>query len=592
MTARGLGPFGSFARDLSGFMLGKGLGPAADLMEDKDGGAAKTWFAHGIFWFIIAATLSFLGMWTAYEPTALDSLSAIGYSPTEAQSIAAVHVVTAFGALSMVLMAGGFAVQSKLSNGRMANESTTALLAFVWSAVVGAGLILAHTDLIGTSLWFELPPIYYMLLSLLALPLFANHLLTMARSNSVVMIPQWFIVMGYAAFIWLGFQSMFLLGGENHTLSWLLVKVLFGGWLFSQALGIAHHVIPAKLGTPLWSRSLANLALLGTFLTFSPLGAEATVPEAGDFQRAVVAILLSLSLLPIIATVVNLTKTASGRAMESYGVKFTLVGTILLVPIALGSMFASVSAFGGGNELAHISSTFDMMAMWGVIGMIALGGVHLLFPEVSGRELFSSCKTKLTFWFATIGIIGFSSAQLIADYVNNSINAPDVVLALEDAGVSATGAGDVQIFAAMMFYGVALAGIFAAQNMLQGSFRGNLFSDAAPSVDSVPSQMDISGTTSIRSLLAAGAGADTILTVESGSSVGRISLADITPTEEPEEVEEVAETVEEQVEEEAVEIPANLSSLLKVELVNLANDLGISSKGTKAALIERINSVN
>ncbi len=587
LTITGLGPFGSFARDISSFMLGKGLGPAADLMEDQAGGAAKTWFAHGIFWFIIAATLSFLQMWTTYEPNALHSLGAIGYSPSAAETTAAIHVVTAFGALSMMLMAAGFATQGRLTNGRMANEATTALIAFAWSAVVAAGLILAHTDLIGTSSWFELPPVYYILLTFLALPLFVNHLLTMANSGTPVMIPQWFIVMGYAAFIWLGVVSMFLLTGENHTLSWLLVKVMFGGWLLSQALGIAHHVIPSALGVPLWSRSLATLTLFGTFLTFSPLGAVASVPSMGAFMQAMVAILLSLSLVPLIATVVNLTKTASGRVMESYGVKFTILGVILLIPISFGSLFASVSAFGGANELSHIASTLDTLALWGVIGMIALGSAHSLFPQVTGRDLFSCAKTKMTFWFATIGVVGFGTSQFIADYVNHSLSATDVSLALEEAGVSAAGAGEVQAFAAIMFYGVALAGIFAAQNMLQGSFRGTLLSDNAPAANVTTAQMAIGGTTSIRSLLAAGAGVDTVLTVDGGSTEGRISLADISPADEVAEEEDAQP--EEEDEEPAAEIPANLSKMLKGELVELAKAAGVSTSGTKSDLIERLS---
>nr|MBC8437958.1 hypothetical protein [Euryarchaeota archaeon] len=516
--------------------------------------------------------------------------------PTAAQSTAAVHVATAFGALSMLLMAAGFAIQSSLSGGRMANESTTALLAFAWSAVVAAGVVIANTDLIGASPWFELPAIYYAILALMALPIFVNHLLTMAQNDSPATVSQWFIVMGFAAFIWMGIHSMFLLSGENHTLSWLLVKVLFGGWLLSQALGVAHHVVPSKLGTPLWSRSLANLALFGTFLTFTPFGAEAAVPEMGDFQRAIVSILFSLSLLPIIATVVNLTKTASGRVFESYGVKFTMFGTVMLVPIGLGSLFASVSAFGGLNELGHISSTLDTLALWAIIGMIALGGAHILFPEVSGRELFSSGKTKMAFWFATIGIIGFGSSQFIADFVNNAIGATDVVLALEEAGVSVAGAGEVQAFASIMFYGVVSAGLFTAQNMLQGSFRGAALSDGAPVPSSAPATMSISGTTSIGALLSAGAGVDTVLTIEGGSTEGRISLSDISPASENDEAEDVAEESEEETEEEAVEeetsaveIPANLSKMLKSELVELAKSVNKSSKGTKADLIERLS---
>ena len=591
LAGRGLGPFGSFARDMSTFMLGKGLGPAADLMEDRAGSGAKTWFAHGIFWFIIAATLTFLNIWSTYEPSALSSLGAIGYSPSAAQASAAIHVVTAFGALSMILIAAGFSIQSRLCNGRMANEATTALLAFVWSAVIAAGLILAHTDLISSSSWFELPPIYYILLTILALPLFANHLLTMAQSDSPVMVPQWFIVMGFAAFIWLGPVAMVLLSGENHTLSWLLVKVLFGGWLFSQALGVAHFVVPSTLGVPLWSRSLAGLALFGTFLTFSPLGAEVVVPEMNDFMRAVVSILLALSLLPIIASVVNIAKTASGRVMESYGVKFTMLGLILLIPITFGSLFASISAFGGSNELAHIAGTLDTLAIWGVIGMIALSGTHLLFPQVSGRTLFSTRKTKLAFWFSTIGIIGYASSQFIADYVNHALSSVEVSTALEDAGVVAADAGGVEVFAAMMFYGIVLSGIFAAQNMLQGSFRGTLLSDSAPVATGALATMTVTGSTSIRSLLAAGAGSDTVITMEGNSvSSGRIALADILDL-----IDEDAEVSEDEVEEveeveEVTELPANLPSLLKSELVALARSIGVSDSGTKADIIERLES--
>jgi hypothetical protein len=196
----------------------------------------------------------------------------------------------------------------------------------------------------------------------------------------------------------------------------------------------------------------------------------------------------------------------------------------------------------------------------------------------------------MTFWFATVGIVGFGTSQFIVDYVNNSIGAADVSLALEEAGVSAVGVGDVQAFAAIMFYGVALAGVFAAQNMLQGSFRGAVLSDGAPAPNVITAQMAISGTTSIRNLLSAGAGVDTVLTVDGGSSGGRISLSDISPTEEvSEEADADAELEEEESEQPVVEIPGNLSKMLKAELVELAKAAGVSTTGTKSDLVDRLS---
>jgi hypothetical protein len=110
--------------------------------------------------------------------------------------------------------------------------------------------------------------------------------------------------------------------------------------------------------------------------------------------------------------------------------------------------------------------------------------------------------------------------------------------------------------------------------------------------------MTVTGSTSIRSLLAAGTGSDTVITME-GNSVrsGRIPLADILDlidedTDEvvEEEVEEEVEDADEVVEEEVSELPANLPSLLKSELVALARSIGVSDSGTKADIIERLES--
>ena len=598
LASRGLGPFSSFAKDFTGFLLGKGLGPANDLIEDRPGTGARTWYAHGILWFILAATLSFTSLWTAHEPYALHSLGAVGYSPTTEQATAAVHVAAAFGALSMLLIASGFASQAKLCGGRLASESNAALMAWAWSGVVFIGVIISHTDLIGGTNWFELPPVYYILFTVLGLPLFFNHLLTMSASDSPVLIPQWFFVMGFAALIWTGPATMALMTGESEILSWMLVKVLFGGWLLSQALGVAHHVVPSALGVPLWSRSLASVALFGTFLTFSPLGAAAEVGAVSDSLQAIVAILLTLSLLPIIATVANLATTAGGRMSESYGVKMTMLGVALLVPIGVGSLFTSVSAFGGGAEQSHIAATLDTLAIWGVCGAIALGGAHILFPSTTGRSLASVNKSRWTFFLLLFGVLGFGVGQLIADHVNAALGAEVVVAALEEAGVTPPDtAVAVQVFASIMFYAVAIAGVLSAQNMLSGAFRGTKLGDDTPTRGTSPRRHIVTGATTVRNLLSAGVGLDTEISMEGGSgSSGHISLADLSAPEADEESEEGEEGEDDSGDSEedgasgaVLEPSGGFSKMLKAELVSVAESAGLDSSGTKADIIARLN---
>jgi len=640
LASRGLGPFSSFAKDLTGFMLGKGLGPANDLIEDRPGAGARTWYAHGILWFILAATLFFTNLWTGHEPNALYSLSAVGYAPSASQATAALHLAAAFGGLSMLLIASGLASQAKLSGGRLASESNAALMAWAWSGTVFIGVVIAHTEIFTShassfsgSAWLEMPPIYYLLFTVISLPIFFNHLLTMSGSKNPILVPQWFFVMGFAALIWTGPAAMMLMIGESQEVSWMLVKVLFGGWLLSQSLGIAHHVIPSAAGAPLWSRSLSAVALFGTFLTFSPLGAAVEVSAASESLRAIVAISLTLSLIPIIATVANLSVTASGRLSKSYGAKMTMFGVVMLIPIGLGSLFASVSAFGGGAEQAHIANTLDTLAIWGVFGAIAIGGAHILFPQTTGRSLASRNKTRSTYWLFIFGVVGYGIGQLITDHVNAALGAEAVVAALEDAGVTAPdSAVTAQVFASVMFYAVAMAGVFAAQNMLSGSLRGTSLTDAAPTVSSEPTRHIVTGATTVRNLLSAGVGLDTEISMEGGSgSSGHIALADLAaPTEDAEDGDDSDDSDDTDASTDSgdtddtdaptdsddtddtddtdaptdsddtdntdtstttvTEPAGGFGKMLKGELVGLAESAGLDSSGTKADIIARLTS--
>ncbi len=585
-SMRGLGPFSSFTRDLSTFMLGKALGPANELFQNRPGSAGRIWMLHGVMWFVIASTLTFTSLWTTHEPNALASLGSVGYSPTADQTTAALHLTSVFGALSMTLIGVGLLVQSRLSGGSLASESNGSLMAWAWSLTTFVGLIIAHTSHIGDVAWFELPPAYYLLFTLISLPLFINHMLTLTGSGIPPVVPQWFLVLGLAALLWTGPAGMMLLAGDEPLLAWWMLKVVFGCWLLATALGVAHHIIPATLGRPLWSRSLSTVALVGTFLTVTPLGASGGVAEASDFLQAMVGIFLALSLLPLIAAVANISATASGgwqQLSSSHGASMTMVGVVLLIPIAFVSLFASVSAFGGADELSHISGTLDMLAIWGSLGLIALGSAHCMFPHASGRQLFSQSKSRWTFWMLIAGVFGFAIGQLIVDYVDATLAGEGVAEALEAAEVTAPElAGSMSLFAAIMFYGVVIASLLMMQNMVMGIFRGTPVGDelAMPAGPTPARHTLTSGSTSIRRLLSAGVGVDTEIIVDDDEG-GRLSLVDLANQGDEDDEEDDAG-------DEEVPDTASLNRMRKTDLVDLASSLGKESSGTKADIIARL----
>ena len=76
---KGMGGMSTPLRQFGMFLLKKAAGPATDLFQDKEGSGAKTWMQTGVFWLILAGIGGFLSAWHSYDPTALDSLSNIGW---------------------------------------------------------------------------------------------------------------------------------------------------------------------------------------------------------------------------------------------------------------------------------------------------------------------------------------------------------------------------------------------------------------------------------------------------------------------------------------------------------------------------------
>ena len=77
---KGLGGMTKPLRQFGMFLLTKAAGPATDMFQEKEGSGAKTWMQTGVFWLVLAGVGGFLSAWHSYDPTALDSLSNIGWS--------------------------------------------------------------------------------------------------------------------------------------------------------------------------------------------------------------------------------------------------------------------------------------------------------------------------------------------------------------------------------------------------------------------------------------------------------------------------------------------------------------------------------
>ena len=284
--------------------------------------------------------------------------------------------------------------------------------------------------------------------------------------------------------------------------------------MLASALAVALYVVPFEAGAPLWSRSLAGVTILMTFMTLSPIGIEGT--GVSLTEAAMLSIFYAASMIPILASAGNVFQTARsnwGQASSSAASTSIMLGMFMLVGSAIGHLFVGADLHTTG-EIQHLSQSMDTLFLWGGMGMIAWGGVISCFPQATGRSLNSDETSRMTTWMISGGaVLAFlfsmgasmvSAAYDAAAVANDGID-PDLI------DMSAT--DTLGLLASIAFYAVAIAAILMMLNMIRGSFSGTQIGTDEPTGPSANRIALTPGSTTIRQLLAAGAGSDTEIDV-------------------------------------------------------------------------------
>ncbi len=505
LVNRGIPIFQELVRDMTDFFMEKALGPGADLFEGRQGSGTVAWMMHGMLWTSIGASFTFVGMWMAHEPDAIASLSSIGYAPSTATvQTAAYNAAT--GGILMLLIGAGLHINGRLSGSGLASDTNATLVSYAFSMSLLLGLLSDHMS----GKWGDyLCTAAATIATLVMVAILANHLLTIGRrTNQTIMPSQWLIVGGLSMPLVMCVVDFVL--GVNQALNDSLVILP----MLASALAVALYVTPYEAGTPLWSRSLAGVTILMTFMTLSPIGIEGAGVSVNE--AAMLTIFYAASMIPILATAGNVFQTARsnwGQASSSSATTSIMLGMFMLVGSAIGQLFVGADAQSTG-EIQHLSSSMNTLFLWGGMGMIAWGGVISCFPQATGRSLISNETNRMTTWMVSGGaVLAFlfsmgasmvSSAYDAAAAANDSIDS-DLI------DMSAT--GTLETLASIAFYAVTIAAILMMLNMIRGSFSGTPIGSGEPASPSANRIALTPGSTTIRQLLAAGAGTDTEIDV-------------------------------------------------------------------------------
>ncbi|MEE2747613.1 MAG: hypothetical protein VX473_03995 [Candidatus Thermoplasmatota archaeon] len=506
LVNRGVPIFQELVRDMTDFFMEKALGPGADLFEGREGSGTVAWMMHGMLWTCIGGTFTFIGLWMAHEPDAIASLSSIGYTP-DAATVQTVASGAATGGILMLLIGAGLYINGRLSGTGLASDTNAILVSYAFSMSLFLGFIGDHLsgdwgDYLGTAAG--------VISTLVMVAILANHLLTIGRrTNQTIMPSQWLIVGGIS--IPLIMCLACLIVGVNEVIFESLTVLP----MLSGALAVALYVVPFEAGTPLWSRTLAGVTIFMTFVTLSPIGVEGATDVSLN-SASLLTIFYAASMIPILAAAGNVFQTARtnwGAASSSSASTAVMIGMFMLVGSAIGHLFVGADAHSTG-EIQHLSSSMETLFLWGGMGMIALGGVISCLPQATGRSLISDESTRMSMWMVaggatlaflfSMGASMVSSAYDAAAAANDTID-PDLI----DMGATET----LDTMASIAFYAVVIGSILMMLNMIRGTFSGTPLGTDEPASPSANRIALTPGSTTIRQLLAAGAGTDTEIDV-------------------------------------------------------------------------------
>ena len=527
---QGIGGMASSLRQVGMFLLNKAPAGLIDLFSDKPGSGTKTWLRFGMAWFFMACLGMFLGIWHRYDPTALNSLSSIGWSYDDGSMLTDYTAIFFSTALNYLLVGAALVAISRASKGRLASEASASMVAVLLTVSTIVVLLLPAIFSFITigneaSVLETLQNISMLVVgAMLHFALLINVFITLGdREHNDIPPTTWFLVLALVAKI---MAMLFIFFGElvdaTQTV-WMAERVLTGWVPLALIFAVAYHVIPFTTGKPVWSESMQKISMLFLFITIPPFFISSA--DAGELLQNVGAILMTLGLLPLLAGSFNMVATAASnpeKIIKSPGA-FAATTAMLLIPIyAIGGFFTGMDTFVGMDKLGSMAHTVDTGFISTVGSLMMLAAIFTSYPLAVGKKLAKASNAQLAVWLTLVGGVASTIAALMGDFTAYAVTNSGV----EDAVASTEG---FFLVSAAMFYMVTMASILAALSMIHTGRPNNAsYSDMSVQSD-IDSYTLVDGSTTIRTLLGRGVGVDTTLHIgeiqedEGGSSIIQVS---------------------------------------------------------------------
>lgn len=514
-TTNGVGSMGEPLRQFALFLMNKAPVGLVDLFSDRPGSGSRTWMKFGSGWFLLASISGFLAIWHKYDPTALDSLASIGWSYDDGSALQDFTLATLKVAFLYLMVGGAFVALSRSANNRLASEASASMVAVIYTAIVFLNLILipiifSFVDISDEAnrLDFVSMIINYGVTTMLFTAVLINTLATYSmRKDGTSSVSAWFFIMALVAKL---VASTFYLMGEflDSTQTVWMAEQILNGWVpLALMFAVAYHIIPYTTQKPIWSNSLLNAGMVLLFLTVPPffvgsVGVSGILTNIG-------ALLLTFSLIPILATSYNLLATAASNStaiLKSPGALAATLAMFVLPLFTVGGYFTSMDTFTGTAKMGDMAAMLDNSFMFTVGGLMMVSTVFASYPLASGNHLEDSSKASLAVWFILLGGLTSTITMLIGGFTEIAVSQS----AIEDVVASSAG---FYLTASALFYLVPIASIMTILVLIKTGNSSNKIVEIGQDVSDIDTYTLGGGVTTIQQLLGRGVGITTKIIV-------------------------------------------------------------------------------
>jgi cbb3-type cytochrome c oxidase subunit I len=373
---------------------------------EPDSAARRHLFAALVF-LLVAGFFTLLLFTKLAFPNALSGQAFTTYGRLRPIAI----FTTVFGFLTLMNLAAIYYLVPRLTGARLWNERFANLGLWLAVAVNIGSVVALAAGLSDGREWLEMPWwLDIAAIAMLGVPTLVVTLTMRNRTEKGLYVSLWYFLGGL---YWITGLLVIgsipnLYGTASQIQSSFFVSGVIELWLVGVGIGVAYYLIPKITDNPLYNRQLAVIGFWSLAFAGAWVGQSRFIYGPGPEWLETFAPVFSLALVvAAVAVVTNLIGTMQGKwsmVRESAALRFTLIGTVLYLVVAIVKLLQSLRSVSAVIGLTTFGDGTTLLVLFGLCSLWAAAFTYRALPRLIGRDIYSDRITTIHLRLTLIGV--------------------------------------------------------------------------------------------------------------------------------------------------------------------------------------------